>query len=240
MNEPLKIAICDDDISEEEKLKQCLANSLYKTECITYRSGEEFLENFKPSAFDLILMDIYMDGISGIEAISKIREIDKDVPVAFITTSLDYTLESYRLSALRYIEKPYEQEAIDGILKLAKIQKEAAPCLLVNKSGKYEKLLLSKIVFLEQQARQIIIYQSDGSVEEIYEKISNIMSQLEMHNFIHCHKSYVVNLSHVQYIDKNLRCFIMDDNSSIPIRRESFSKFKKIFEDYLFRFSMDD
>ena len=237
MSDPLKIAICDDDPMEKQKLIDCINKSSIETDCVYFPSGQELLQTYRPEVYDLILMDIYMDGLTGIETITKIRQLDKDIPVAFITTSIEHTLESYRLDALKYIEKPYRQEEIEAILNLSLMQREIAPSLIIKKARKYEKLRLSKIIYLEQQTRQIIIHKTDGSIEKIYEKLSNLLPQIEGQHFLNCHKSYAVNLSHVKYVDDELRCFVMSDNTNIPIRRESYTKDKKKFEDFLFGFS---
>ena len=121
--EPLHIAICDDLPQEQETLLSMLAQSPLQTSCTLFRSGEELLEAFQPGAFDLLLVDIYMEGITGVEAVRRIREADEDVPVAFTTTSTDHTLESYRLSALKYLEKPVRQKDLNDLLRMVKLLK---------------------------------------------------------------------------------------------------------------------
>ncbi|MEG0895540.1 MAG: LytTR family DNA-binding domain-containing protein, partial [Oscillospiraceae bacterium] len=156
--ETLKIAICEDTHSEEEKLLALLNKSDIPTSCTVFTSGEALLKTYEPQAFDLLLMDIYMGGITGVETVSKIREIDEDVPVAFITTSTDHALESYRLSALKYIEKPFKQKDIEEILTLAQLKKSNVPSLVIKKNGIEEKIPFSQILYLEQQTHQVNIY----------------------------------------------------------------------------------
>ena len=240
MNDPLQIAICEDSKTEKDKLLEIINCSQFQTNCTVFSCGEDFLSDFVPNKYDLILMDIYMEGMSGIETVEKIREIDTHVPVAFITTSLDHTLESYRLSALRYIEKPYKGDDINDILELAIAQRNNSPSLIIKKGHLYEKLRLSRIVYLEQNARQIIIHMDDHTMVETYDKLTGLLSQLEGQDFFHCHKSYVINLRHVAFLDQELKCYIMSDGSNVPIRRESFFKAKHYFEEFLFDFSKED
>ena len=240
MKDPLKVAICEDNQMEEEKLLDIINNSQIPTILSVYSCGEDFLEDFSPNKFDLILMDIFMDGLTGIDVIERIRTVDEFVPVAFITTSLEYTLESYRLSALRYIEKPYEPKAIEDILNLALSQRNSSPSIIVKRDGLYEKIRLSRIVYLEQVARQIFIYLDNGDIIETYEKLSNLLSQINDSDFFHCHKSYVINLNYVKFVDEDLKCFVTTDGRNVPIRRESMFKAKRYFEDFLFDFSRED
>lgn len=232
--EPLKIAICEDTHSEKEKLLALLNKSAVPTSCTVFTNGEDLLKTYEPQAFDLLLMDIYMDGMTGVEAVSKVREIDEDIPVAFITTSTDHALESYRLSALKYIEKPFKQKDVEEILKLAQLKKSHVPALMIKRNGKAEKIPFSQILFFEQQTHQLNIYLKNGDTVQIYEKLSTLLPQLAAQDFFSPHKSFSVNLSFVRFIDTKLKCFVMQNNKNVPIRRESMSKAKKTLEGFLF------
>ena len=235
MEDPLKIAICEDTKEDEQKLLEILKTCSIPSNCVVFRSGEELLQNYKPETFDLLLSDIYMNGMSGIDAVKKIREIDEDIPVAFITTSTEHTLESYRLSALKYIEKPFSQKEIEDILKLAEMNRMNAPSLTVGKNGKFERIPFSHILYIEQQTHRLFIYLKNGSFEDVYEKLSNILPQLEEAEFFQPHKSFSVNLNFVKSINTELKCFVMQDDKNVPICREKMGKAKKELESFLFR-----
>ena len=141
--EPIRVAICDDLPGERDTLLDLLDRSPVETKSTLFGSGEEVLEAFRPGKFDLLLMDIYMDGMTGVEAVQKIREMDKAIPIAFTTTSTDHTLESYRLSVLKYLEKPVRQKDINDLLRLVKLQRDSAPRLAIRQNGKTQKLPLS-------------------------------------------------------------------------------------------------
>ena len=106
MSNVLNIAICEDEIEQKNKLIKLLNESSIKNTYSIFSNGEELLEVFETYKYDLILMNIYMDSeLTGIKTVKLIRKKDKDIPVAFVTTSKDHALESYRLSAMKYIEK---------------------------------------------------------------------------------------------------------------------------------------
>lgn len=234
LNNPLKIAICEDTKADEEALLSLLATINIPVSYSLFTSGEAFLESFKPDLYDLLLTDIYMNGMTGIEAMARVREIDTEVPIAFITTSTDFTLESYRLSALKYIEKPFKKKDIEAILKLALMHRDSAPALMIQKNGHIERIPFSKIIYLEQQTHQLAIYLKDQPEIQIYEKLSSLLPQLIDQHFFSPHKSYAVNLNYVRLVDSDLKCFVTHDGKYIPIRRESMGKAKKAFEDFLF------
>ena len=234
MLEPLNIALCEDTKSEAEKILEILKTCTIPNQCTFFQSGEELLKIYEPQKFDLLLMDIFMDGISGIDTVEKIREIDEYIPVAFITTSTDFTLESYRLSALRYIVKPFKQKDIEGILYLAKIEKDNIPCLIIHKNGNEEKIRFSNIIYIEAQSHNLMIHLKSGEIIKIYKKLSDIIPQLNEDMFFIPHKSFAVNIDEVQCINDELRCFLMSNDKNVPIRREVMSKAKKAFENKLF------
>lgn len=234
MSERLTIAVCEDTKQEEEKLLSLLKKSKIQNTVTVYQSGEALLSDYEVGKYDLLLMDIYMSGMTGVQAVAKIREVDEEIPIAFITTSTEHTLESYRLSALKYIEKPFREKDIEEILSLALMKKANIPSLLVQRNKEAAKIPFSQILYLEQQNHQLAIILKNGDTLHIYDKLSDILPLLEGQSFFMPHKSYAVHLPYVCTIDKELRCFSMINGKNIPIRRESMSKAKKALESYLF------
>lgn len=232
--EPITIAICDDLPTEREKLLSLLEQSPIETACTQFGSGEELLEVFHPGVFDLLLMDIYMDEMTGVEAVRKIREMDENIPIAFTTTSTEHTLESYRLSVLKYLEKPVHQKEVDDLLRLVKLQKESAPRLAIQQNGKAQKILLSELLYLEQKGHHVHLSLKNGKNIQLYGKLSNLLPQLEEQPFFCPHKSYCVNLAFVCGINAEYQCYQMTDGKYIPISRPNRAKAKKAYEDFLF------
>ena len=232
--EPLRVAVCEDSPQDLEALLGLLESSPLPTEVAVFPSGEALLEAYRPGLFDLLLLDIYMGGLTGVDTVAKIRETDEEIPVAFIATSLDFTREGYRLSVLSYLEKPVTLKALAGILELARLKKENRPSLVLRRGGAEEKIPFSEILFLEQHARQLLVHERGGGERSFYGKLSDVQPQLEGRPFFSPHKSFCVNLSCVRRIDPELRCFVMEDGANVPIRRESMQQAKRAFEDFLF------
>ena len=235
MPELLNIAVCEDTQTEAEKLLSFLSGARIPNRCVLYRSAEELLAAYQPLKYDLLLMDIYMGGMTGVEAVSKIREIDEEVSVVFITTSKDFALESYRLSALNYLVKPYEKREIEAVLEKAQAAKENVPSLVVRWDGREKRIPLSRIVCLEIRDHQLLIYLTDGSSVHVYEKLSDVLPRLGDKNFFQCHKSFCVNLAQAEYFDEELCCFKMVNEKNVPVRRALMGKAKKAWEACLIR-----
>lgn len=235
MPDALKIAICEDEADQKNILLQLLGESGIKNTSVVFTNGEDLLADFKPGKYDLILMDIYMDSeLTGIDTIRLIRKKDKEIPVAFITTSKDHALESYRLSAMKYIEKPYSKESIEDILHLALLKKNDVPALLLQRNGIVERVPFTNILYMEQQMHKVYLCLKNEEPFFVYGKLSELSKQLPEDGFFLPHKSFVVNLSYVMYMDMELRSFVMENKTIIPIRREFLTKAKKALEDFLF------
>ena len=235
MSDVLKIAVCEDETAQRNRLLALLDESSIKNIYSVFENGEKLLNVFEQGKYDLILMDIYMDSeLTGVEVIRLIREKDKNIPVAFVTTSKEHTLESYRLSAIKYIEKPYSKESIEDTLYLALLKKQDVPSLLVQKNRSIQKIPFADIIYIEQQVHKIFICLNNTEDVYIYGKLSDLNEQLPEEQFFIPHKSFVVNLSFVRYIDTELKCFAMGNHTNVPIRRELLTKAKNTLENYLF------
>lgn len=235
MDEVLKIAICENEASDADKLLECISRSDIPADCRLFTSGESFLNAYQAYTYDLLLVDIYLGGsVSGVDAAAQIRNIDAEVPLAFVTTSTEHDLAGYRLAALKYIEKPVSQRAVDEVLKIARRIKDSAPVLTVRKNRREEKIPLAQIIFLEQQTHQLHIHIKDGTDMQVYQKLSSFLPQLAEQHFFSPHKSYAVNLAFVRFIDFELKCFVMQNGANVPIRRESLGKSRQALADFLF------
>ena len=232
--EPLRLAICDDLPEEREALLALLEQAPIATVCAQFASSEELLEAFRPGGFDLLLMDIYMDGMTGVEAVRKIREMDETIPIAFTTTSTEHTLESYRLSVLKYLEKPVRQKDINDLLRLVKLQRDSIPRLTIHQNGTVQKLPLSELLYLEQKGHHVMISRKDGSIVQLYGKLSDLLPQLEGQPFFCPHKSYCVNLAFVRGINEEYQSYELADGNQVPISRANRSKARRAYEDFLF------
>ncbi|WP_317854831.1 LytTR family DNA-binding domain-containing protein [Chakrabartyella piscis] len=230
----LRIALCEDDKEEQQHVLQVLEKSHFATKIDVFANGEDFLQAFQPYQYDLILMDIFMDGLTGIEVITKVRTMDNHVPVAFITSSMDFTRESYRLDAIKYIEKPATKKSIIDTLQMARMKQLSVEHLEIRIQNSTKIYPLHNILYMEQKGRNLLIYLLGGEVVSANKKLSDVAEQLLGKGFLHCHKSYLVNLAHVRGINRELCLFEMGDGSKVYIRQRGFWEIQKEFEDYLF------
>ena len=235
MSDTLRIAICEDNRNDLAVLTKMLEDSNINNTYKIYSCSEDLISTYKPYLYDLLILDIFMDGMSGIEAATSIRQIDASVVIAFATTSKDYALESYRLGALKYLEKPVDPNELETLLLLALTKKKHINAIEITWEGKTQFIPLANILYIEQNRHKMNVVLLQGTTISTYDKVSNYFENLSKKGFYSGHTSYLVNLSHVQYIDESLRSFVMVNEDIIPIRRRSFSAAKQIFEDHIFK-----
>ena len=115
----MRIAIVDDLAAERALLKDRLEQQLHRrnvqADILEYESGEEFLEAVRKAPFTAAFLDIYMNGMTGMEAAKELRKTDTDCLLVFTTTSTDHALEGFQVRALHYLVKPFTEADIDAL-----------------------------------------------------------------------------------------------------------------------------
>lgn len=231
--EELQIALCEDDKEELERLVRLIREGSVPVRVTAFGSGEAFLQDYRPGRFDMVLMDIYMGGISGVEAVRRLREQEPELPVAFVTSSQDHALDGYRLKVAKYIEKPVTQADMDDAIALA-AGRRAQAAVEVILQGKKLQLPVSRLVSVEQKAHYLLFRFEGGGTEQAKGRLDELEPQLAGFPFFRSHKSYLANLSYVAGIDQELLVFCMKDGQSVYILRNRMKKAKDAWEDWLF------
>ena len=233
----MRIAICEDLENERKNLYALLSAELDSRkidgEIFVFKSGEEMLEAMKEEVFDINFLDIYMDKVTGMEVAGEIRTRDEFAAIVFTTTSLEHMADGFSVGAIHYLVKPYTKKdasiALDRCLHIVGMPEKF---IEVNVGGDKRKLLLKQILWAEAQNKSCVIRLPDESVR-IYIKLNELLNMLNDVQFLHCHRSYVVNLDHVSGVKGN--DFLMRDGAIVPIRREDKVKFKQTLQNYNFK-----
>ena len=113
----MRIALVDDCPNDLSIMHQFLAEALDTDSVITeFHNGEDFLQHWSADTFDLIVLDIYMEQLTGIEIARVIRETDPNVCLVFATTSNEFASESYEVNACYYLCKPFLKQQVLAML----------------------------------------------------------------------------------------------------------------------------
>lgn len=230
----MRIAICDDDIHELAAIST-LIEGFKKTEelSLTYEvfnSPKSLLNKVRNQDFDLLLLDVIMPEMTGIELASTIRTFDAQIPIIFLTTSPEFALASYRVHAKDYLLKP-----VDASLLYESLMQQYKPdeaFLVIKTADELMQLPLSQIVHLEVSARKLNIHLTDSTILQPQGTLSEYEDILLHHpQFCKPHRSYIVNL---QYITKLTKDGIHTTTDVvIPIPKASFAKTKNEYMNFL-------
>ena len=158
----MKIAICDDDNSFLQNVK-FLINKIYsnpdKLSIYEYESGEQFLLQFKPQLYDVIILDIEMCGITGLEVAEEIRKIDKSVILAFFTSHQEFATLGYEVNSFRYILKNQpEHMFINQLKSIFDEYHQSHITFPVQASSEVVNVLVSDILYFEIFKRTVVLH----------------------------------------------------------------------------------
>lgn len=238
----MRVAVIDDLYLGREEIRKCLCrylNESYAGETPViddFSSGEDFLSCFMPEVWDMIFIDQYMPGLSGIETAQKIREKDKLAALVFVTTSQSHAVESYGVRACGYLVKPYEYEAFKKTMDLAGVGKIRDGRFLCVEQ---EKILLREILWCDRDEHYIQIHTDRRGILRFRISISELSCLLAAFpQFLNCYKGCIVNAERVERIDG--LDFLMDTGVRIPFARREKKKLEALFSAYLFRRERED
>lgn len=203
----IKIAICDDEYIHRGILLQYIGKLFSKDiyEISEFNSGEDLLANY-PNDLDILLLDVQMLGINGIETAKKIRLFDTKVTIVFTTAISDFMQEGYEVRAFRYLLKPINYSDFSKHLIQCKNEvlknKEKYISIKEIDDGKTIIIPINSILYIEVECRIALIY-TDTEIYKTRESIKNLELQLTEYSFFRCHRAYLINLFKVNAIDKN-------------------------------------
>ncbi len=224
----LQVAVCDDAPEDLAVLGGIIEKSGIAAQCHTFESGEDFLATFRTGLYDLIFMDIYMNGMRGIETVETIRKTDENVIIAFVTSSPDHKAESYSLDALKYLEKPVSEKAVLSTLALALSVRKNRPSITITEAGgAMTEVYLNTIMYIELKNHVLEFHTDDRVITTSQSaRLNEMEKRLPSPPFTRCHRSYIVNLDYVHRADKEDNCFYMKNSARVDIRRGGFTRYK--------------
>lgn len=234
MDKLLRIAVCEDNSEDMKLLISCIAGSNMNIRWDEFFSGDDLLKEFLPGKYDIIFLDIYMNGMQGMDAATEIRKADRTVTLVFTTTSTEHALESYRLKAASYLEKPVKREDVREVLSLVLAKRNTAAYITLLIKGANRSLPVDGILYFELQNHAVVVHTYAETLRTSQTVKLNHIEPMLPDYYFRCHHSYIVNLRYVKEIDKELSVFIMQNNSRVHIRRRDLQKAVRTYENTLF------
>ncbi|HKK61424.1 MAG TPA: LytTR family DNA-binding domain-containing protein [Bacteroidales bacterium] len=205
-------------IDDEPAAREILTSYVKKVPILelleTFSSSLTAREYLKHNSADLLLLDIEMPHLTGIELL---KSLTTPPQVIFTTAYSDYALEGYELSVLDYLLKPISMErflkAIDKAEQKLKNTIGQDNWLMVKADGRIYQLSHDEILFAESMGDYVTIYTQERKIT-FYQTMKSLNNTLPPQLFERVHKSYLVRLSAIEYLEGNQ---IKIGNYTIPI-----------------------
>lgn len=226
-----RIAICDDEGSQLAGIlslvQEWARRFCHGCQIQTFSSAEEFLfEYTEDKAYDILLLDVEMAGISGIDLAKRIRADHNRAEIVFITSHFEFIAEGYEVDALHYLTKPVSAEKLMEVLnKAAEKLSVEPPSVIITCDGETVKLYESEILYVESFLHYISIHTMRKEYK-IKENISSFQQKLS-DDFYRLHRSYLVSLKHITRISRT--SVILKGGTELPLARGKYDDINRTF-----------
>ena len=232
----MKIAICDDDWHMQQTLRLLIDEIYQDLDMLVdgFTSGEALLAAVQKQSqpYQLILLDIEMRGIDGIETAKRLRKLLPDCYIIFITSHDEFALTGYEVAAFRYLVKPVQPEKLTEAISAVRAELSDHITLHVE-DGPVEALLRVKdIYYIEAQDKRVRVVLKDTAFSD-RRGIDEIERALAGEDSFRVHRSYLINFRYVARLDKNE--ILLVSGEQIPLSRLRKKAFKNAFQTYVSR-----
>jgi len=226
------IALCDDEAVFADALSAMVKGILDEL-CIpytlnVYSSCEALWDDLrdKPDVYQLLLLDIMMNGMNGLELARTIRQQNEKVTIVFITSTPDFALQGYEVHAFHYLLKPISRKALRTILEHDSHHTAQLNTLTVREGTVFRQLDIDKINYLETQGRKVAAFLCDDTVL-ISARLPEMENQLPKNRFVRCHQSFILNMDKVAELRYGEA--LMNDGKRVPVSRSYLQKVQQSF-----------
>ena len=231
----LRIAIVEDNPADAGKLEEyidqfCTDNRInYQTEI--FQSGDDFLKNYT-KIWNLILLDIEMPGIDGMETAKKIRELDEETFLVFVTNMAQYAIHGYEVDAFDFVVKPVQYAPfcmkMQKLLNMMRMRQKKY--ITVNQTNGVTRVFLQEIIYVEVCNHKLFFHTERGEVEG-RGSLGQLEKDMEGATFARCNSGYIVNLRNIKSIEKDT--VIMSNGDRLPVSRARKKEFLHQFALYM-------
>ena len=235
----MRIAICDDNRTFARTLAEYIENEYKSLDLLIefFASGEELLAyyNTNKKIFDVILLDIEMKQVNGIETAHQIRKVDTKTVIIFITSHDELASMGYEVSAFRFLSKPVKRKKLIEALEAVRSQNNSEKTIHVSNWEGDVTININDILFFEAQNQQVSIKTKDSEFTQRC-NLGDYVDELTKYNFVPIHRSYLINMKYVKGLSKQE--VTMKDGTILPISRLRYKDVKQSFHDYVSKTSI--
>lgn len=230
----MRIAIVDDVRLDAGLLQSYLQRyqeeGIGEWEIMLYSCGEDFLARYQPM-FDLVILDIDMPGLNGVDIARRIRAMGDNVVLMFVTNMPQYALQGYAVDAVDYLIKPVSYEEFSLKLKKAQryIRLNQSAQLTLHTANGVALVQSDQLLYVESSLHYLTYHTLDGDYR-VRGSLSQAEAELPPSLFVRCGGSFLVNLRHVRGVDKQ---DVLVGEERVKLSRGKRLDFMEKFSKYL-------
>lgn len=232
----MRIAIVDDNKDMLALLTECVYNTIEVDICICDSFQKIFglldkIENGKK--YDIYFLDIEMPEMNGLELAKKIRTIQKNAYIVFITAYEKYVIQSYdvKIQTYQYILKEKVRKMLPEVLCMieTELEKEKDEYYIIQNTLHYEKIKITDIIYMYKENKNSLFVTSSGICKE-RKALRKVVKELNKAEFIFVDPGRVVNIRYIQRISGD-KIFLVN-NMELYASRVNMKKVKKAISEY--------
>lgn len=228
----LRIAVCDDDknsvLAHKEMTEICLGECGIAGEIQVYTASDNLLYDITEDNFffDLILLDIEMPGVTGMEIAEKIKPFLPNVKIIFITSHVEYAIDAFELSVFRYVPKNDMEKRLPSAIRDAVklIELEDGRVYTIKTNSRFEKIPYRDIYYIERDGKNASIITARG-VSKVRKSLQQVHEELMAEEFIFIDRGCIVNLIHIMQIRDGVA--VLKNEKALPISRSHLQGVKE-------------
>lgn len=226
----MKVAICEDEEIMAQNLWKMLLE-IADIDASYFLDPLELLKSYeKGERYHILFCDAAMKPMDGITLCRKIRRLDKNVYIVFVTNYIDYAPMGYEVGLFRYLLKPITVEALKKAINEIKDDIQNSSKILL-KAPEYSILLAQQdILYIEAKDKESCVFYENDSIY-IGKGLGELEKQLTSYGFFRIHRKYLVNLERIKEFDRYH--LTLDNGRTLPVSKRKSSDFKKILYDFL-------
>ena len=233
----LRFAVVEDRLPDAQRLERLLRLAFGGGQplvCDHYESGDAFLAAFPSKEYQVIFLDICMEGTNGIETARILRRADPDLLLVFVTSSPEYVWDAFPVHPFDYLLKPYREEKLFQLAdELRRVLFRAEPELEVRIARQQVHLPLRKIQYAMAQNHYVRIVSDDGECRAVstFSQVEQLLRAQE--TFMVCNRGVILPIDKVLRLDWD--GFEMLDGTCLPVRQKDKNSLFAQFTQYQFR-----
>lgn len=239
----LRIGICDDNISDLSNMVTIVNDYIfmrrnkYEIEYAAFQSAVDLIAAMESGQrYDLVLLDIVMPLMTGMDAAKEIRQFNQDIKIIFSTSSTEYAVESYSVDAYYYALKPIWKEKLTIVLDklISELEIAEGTSFLVKSKTGLTRIYMNRLVYAEVIGRSLFYHLTDGStIEAVGSMVELEEDLLTKPCFIKPHRSYIINMDHIDTLSQ--REIKMRSLALVPMAKANYRTVKSTYISFAFK-----